>query len=176
MEKQNKQLIGIDSRLLPLKSLKETPGNPQRMDDKTFNGIVESMKDKGWLLDPPVIWEKEENNYQIISGHHRIQAAIKAGIIETQCKVLKGITEEQAKILVLEANQRKGSFDDDLLNIFVDDIIENYNYDIDTLIDEVGFDDNLFSGIIQDENINEKEIDEDILIEHECPKCGYKWS
>ena len=146
------------------------------MDDKTFNGMVKSMKEKSWLLDSPVIWERGENDYQIISGHHRVQAGIKAGIVETQCKVIKGITEEQAKILVLEANQRKGSFDDELLNLFMDDLIENYDYNIDEIIDEVGFDDSIINGIIQDDKINEKELDEDIEIKHECPSCGYQWS
>ena len=138
-----KQLIGIDSKLLPFKVLKETPGNPQQMDEKTFSGMVKSMKEKGWILDGPTIWEKGENDYQIISGHHRVQAGIEAGIVETQCKVIKGITEEQAKILVLEANQRRGEFDDSILTDFIDDIINNSDYDIDSIIEEVGFKQNI---------------------------------
>jgi DNA modification methylase len=139
--------VGIETKMLQLKSLKETEGNPQYMDDKTFSGIVDSMKRKGWLLDAPVVWEKGENDYQIISGHHRVQAAIQAGIIETQCKVLKGITEENAKLLVLEANQRKGSFDDDILKDFIDDIVDKHDYDIDSIIGEVGFEDDIFNSI-----------------------------
>ena len=155
-----KQLIGIDSKLLPLKVLKETPGNPQQMDEKTFSGMVKSMKEKGWILDGPTIWEKGENDYQIISGHHRVQAGIEAGIVETQCKVIKGITEEQAKILVLEANQRKGSFDDEILNIFIDDLVENYDYNIDEIIDEVGFDDNIYNIINSEPEEKDDEIPE----------------
>ena len=153
----SKQLIGIEIKRLQLKALKETPGNPQKMDEKTFSGIIESMKNKGWLLDAPVIWEKSENDYQIISGHHRVQAGIKAGILDTDCKVLKGITEEQAKILVLEANQRKGEFDDIILNDFIEDIINNYDYDIDDIINEAGFDDYILNNkgkkIIKNEDI-----------------------
>ena len=124
---------------LKLSDLKETDGNPQVMDEKVFSGIVKSMKEKGWLLDAPVIWEKGEGDFQIISGHHRVMAGIEAGIIETQCKVIKGITEEQSKILVLEANQRKGSFSSDLLTEYLNDFIDNYDYGINDIIDEVGF-------------------------------------
>ena len=145
------QLVGVENKRLQLKILKETEGNPQHMDDKTFLGIVESMKNKGWLLDAPVIWEKADNEFQIISGHHRVKAAIQAGIIETDCKVLKGITEEQAKILVLEANQRKGEFDNDLLTPFIDDLINNYDYDLDSIINEVGFDDDIINNKIQND-------------------------
>lgn len=177
---EDKKLIGIESKLLPLKILKSTEGNPQTMSNDTFNGIVESMKRSGWLLDAPVIREISENEYQIISGHHRVMAGIKAGIVETYCKVLKGITDEQAKILVLEANQRRGSFDNDLLSSFIDDIVNTFDYDIDSIINDVGFDNddiNLLNGFIEDDKIREKEIDENSIdIKQECPKCGYKWS
>lgn len=131
--------LQISIENLQLSYLKETKGNPQIMDEKTFSGIVKSMKEKGWLLDAPVIWEKGESDFQIISGHHRVMAGIEAGIVETQCKVIKGITEEQAKILVLEANQRRGSFSSELLTGYLNDFIDNYDYEINDIIDEVGF-------------------------------------
>jgi ParB-like chromosome segregation protein Spo0J len=133
-----KNLVGIEIKRLNLKSLKETTGNPQKMNDSTFGGIVESMKKKGWLLDPPVIWEKSENNYQIISGHHRIMAAIEAGILDTDCKVLSGLTEEQANLLVVEANKRRGDFDDELLSDFVNDLIYDHDYNYEDILEDTG--------------------------------------
>ena len=171
MSKTKKQLIGIKYEILPLKILKETPGNPQKMSDQEMKGMIKSMKEKGWILDAPVIWKKSDNDYQILSGHHRVQAGIEAGIVETGCKVVEGITEEQARIFVLEANQRRGRFDEFMFDDFVDDIINDFNIDKEILFDEIG----LYSQD-QDEIIKEKEIDiESLNIQTQCPKCGYEW-
>jgi 1-aminocyclopropane-1-carboxylate deaminase/D-cysteine desulfhydrase-like pyridoxal-dependent ACC family enzyme/DNA modification methylase len=143
------KLIGIDFQILRLKDLLETPGNPQVMSDEELKGMVDSMRKKGWLLDAPAVWARPDGKHQIISGHHRVQAGIMAGILETGCKVIKGISEEQAKILVLEANQRRGRFDDSMLNDFIDDIIEFSAFDKNDLFDEIG--------ISVDEKINEIE-------------------
>jgi ParB-like chromosome segregation protein Spo0J len=157
--------VSIEIKKLKLKSLKPTPGNPQRMPKKVFKEMAESMKKKGWLLDPPVVWEKRKGSFQIISGHHRVQAAIEAGILETDCKVLKGITPEQASLLVLEANQRKGDFDEKALSTYIDEIIETHNTDIDQIMDEVGFFDLKF---IEEEKKEEPEVEftEELLEEH----------
>ena len=138
MSKSKKQLVGIKYEILPLKILKETPGNPQKMSDQEMKGMIKSMKDKSWILDAPVVWKKNDNDYQIISGHHRVQAGIEAGIVETGCKVVEGITEEQARIFVLEANQRRGRFDEFMFDDFVEDIINDFNIDKEILFDEIG--------------------------------------
>jgi len=138
MSKTKKQLVGIKYEILPLKILKETPGNPQKLTQQEMNGMIKSMKEKGWILDAPVILKKADNDYQILSGHHRVQAGIGAGIVETGCKIVEGITEEQARIFVLEANQRRGRFDEFMFDDFVDDIINDFNIDKEILFDEIG--------------------------------------
>jgi len=137
-----KQLVKKSNEILPLKQLVETEGNPQSMTKEDFEGLKRSMKTKGWILDDPVVWKRPDGIYQIISGHHRVQAAIGIGILEHNCKVIEGITEEQALLFVLEANQRKGSFDDDILNDFLNNLTEEYDIGIDDIITEVGFTDN----------------------------------
>lgn len=169
-----KQLVGIEYKILPLKSLKETTGNPQKFTDQEMAGLVKSMKQKGWILDSPVIWEKGENNYQIISGHHRIAAGIQAGIIETGCKVVKGITEEQARIFVLEANQRRGKFDEFMVDDFINSIINDFDIDKEMLFDEIG----IYQDIIPD--FQPAGIDEQGRLDEKepiiCPECGHSWT
>lgn len=178
-KEMEKQLVGIDHKLLQLKILKETPGNPQKMDDKTFVGLSNSMKEKGWLLDAPVIWEKAENDYQIISGHHRIKAAIKAGIVETQCKVIKGITEEQAGVLVLEANQRKGEFDDIMLNDFVTGLVDEYDIDFDELVKQIGIDEKYYDSLNYTPDFQPTDIEDQPRLDKKkpikCPHCGVEF-
>lgn len=131
--------IFIEIKKLPLKTLIPTEGNPQEMDDKTYKGLVKSMKTKGWLLDPPVLWFRPDKEYQIISGHHRIKAAIDSGILETDCKVLSGITEEMARKLVAEANQRRGKPDPLKLEKYIQDILGDYkDINLDVLNEEIG--------------------------------------
>ena len=70
----------------------------------------------------PDVWEFSPGEYRIISGHHRIKAAIAAGILEHECNVIidPEYTEKQAQLDVLQSNQRHGSFDNDLLREFID--------------------------------------------------------
>jgi len=47
-------------------------------------------------------------------------------------------------------------------------------------LDMVGFSDDEFNNMLEDltptdGGIKEKEIDEDLQVDNECPKCGYKW-
>jgi len=134
----SKKLVGISFKRLQLKSLVETTGNPQVMTDAEFKGMVKSIKKDGWLLDAAVCWKRPDGKHQIISGHHRVKAAIEAGLIDADIKVIEGIDEKQARLLVLEANQRKGAFDFKIFNDFVDDIINKFNIEKNDIFDDIG--------------------------------------
>ena len=125
---------------LNLKDLESTENNPQRMDDKTFSGLVESIKRKGWYFSLPDVWEYNPGKFRIISGHHRSDAAIKAGILEQNCNVITDsrYTEEQAKKDLLESNERHGEPAQDLLTDYVTDLMADYDLDLDTLVEEIG--------------------------------------
>ena len=149
-------------KTLQLKALEETAGNPQKMPDKTFTGLVNSIKRKGWYFAMPDVWEYEPGKYRIISGHHRIRAAIKAGLIDQNCNVITdpSYTEEQAKKDLLESNERHGAPDDLLLTDFVEDLMADYNIEIDTLIDEIGIN-NFYNLDNFDEDFNLPEGDKE---------------
>lgn len=71
----------------------------------------------------------------------------------------------------LAANQLKGEWDWSLLP---DIILELDAHNMDLEI--IGFDDLELKKIMApDFKNNEKEIDENLKIEKECPSCGYKW-
>jgi len=133
-----KNKISIDYKKLPLQSIVPTPGNPQVMKKRTFDGMVKAMRLRGWLLDPPVVWERPDGKYQTISGHHRIKAGIKAGITETTCKILTGLTVDQADRLVAEANTRKGNLDGGLLNIFIEKIVMETGSGKEAVFEDIG--------------------------------------
>ena len=142
---------------LKLKELIETPGNPQEMDKDTYFGLVESFKKKGWYFEKPTVWKRNEF-YQIITGHHRILAAIDAGIKKTKMFVIDDdrYTEQQALKDCLEANNRKGKYSDKKLKQFVGKILEKEELKDLTL---AGFSENQLKKLLGiEDNLEEKEI------------------
>lgn len=139
----NKECIK-KNQVLKLSILKKTEGNPQEMSKKEFQGLVSSIKEKGFILDDPVVWEHKPGEFKIISGHHRIKAAQEAGIKELNCKVLTNLSDKMARLLVLEANKRRGKLNplnferyiQDLLTDFEDLSLEEINDDIGAIIED----------------------------------------
>jgi DNA modification methylase len=140
---------------LELKNLIPTEGNPQSMDDKTFTGLVKSMRRKGWYMECPTIWSRPDGQYQIISGHHRIKAGIAAGLISTVCNIIYDIdyTSEQAVKDCIEANGRKGEFDDNKLRDLLNNL-GDISTNTDDLSDELGINCDAILGMIDCDNNN----------------------
>jgi hypothetical protein len=131
---------------LVLSELKETIGNPQEMTQTEFDGLVKSIKKKGFILDDPVVWEYKPGEYRIISGHHRIKAAAIAGYNELNCKIINDITEKQARLLVTEANTRRGKLNGLKFEQYIQDILSDFEETtLDEINDEIGI---LFDDII----------------------------
>jgi ParB-like chromosome segregation protein Spo0J len=171
-----KQIVKIDYKILRLKDLKETAGNPQKMTPVEFQGMVNSMRKDGWILDAPVIWHRPDGEMQIISGHHRVRAGIDAGILETGCKVIEGITEEKALLKVIEANQRRGTLNIELFDEIINKIHDDYNYGYNDIFDEIGlYDENdkyRIDGIIPKMDDSDSIGKLDKSKEIKCPSCG----
>jgi hypothetical protein len=127
-----------ETRKLILAELTETIGNPQSMTDSEFKGLVDSIKKKGFILDDPVVWEYEPKKFRIISGHHRIKAAIEAGYIELNCKIISGISDKVARLLVLEANNRRGNIDNLKLERYIQDVLSDFEIGMDEINNEIG--------------------------------------
>jgi len=74
--------------------------------------MVESIKTKGVLV--PIIVRKTENNqsYEILAGHNRVNAARHAELIKVPAMVLEDISDEDAMAYVVETNLIQRSFSD----------------------------------------------------------------
>jgi DNA modification methylase len=155
----------ITYKSITLSTLKETVGNPQVMTESEFKGLRKSIREKGFILDDPVVWEYKQDKYQIISGHHRIRAASLEGIKKLKCKIIEGLTKAQAEMLVLEANQRRGELDDKLLNEYVYNLTSYDDVDIDTVYDYTG---------LADTDINLDSINKPTTGDDEVPEVDDK--
>lgn len=74
-------------------------------DNKEMTELVESIKQNG-VITPIVVRYKDNDKYEIISGHRRTHAAKTAGLKKVPC-IIKEMTDEQAVIAMVDANKQR---------------------------------------------------------------------
>ena len=72
------------------------------LDDDKMDDLVESIKQNG-VLTPVLVRPDKNNNYEMISGHRRMHAAIKAGL-ETIPAIVRDMDDDTAIILMVDSN------------------------------------------------------------------------
>lgn len=80
-------------------------GHPYQVrDDEEMDALVESIREHG-ILTPLIVrpLEGTENEYEVISGHRRLHAAQKAGIVEVPAFV-HAVSREEAAIQLVDSN------------------------------------------------------------------------
>jgi ParB family chromosome partitioning protein len=98
--------INIDL-LMPFSKHPFTLYDGERLED-----MVESIKNNGVII--PIIVRKmpDTANYEILSGHNRVNAGRLAGLDEIPGIVLENISDEDALVYVIETNLMQRSFSD----------------------------------------------------------------
>ena len=64
--------------------------------------LVESVKERG-VITPATVRQKEDDRYELISGHRRKRACELAGFETLRCEVVD-LTRDEATILMVESN------------------------------------------------------------------------
>lgn len=101
--------------LLPVKSIKPFHDHPFHLyEGERLEDMIASIKEHGVLN--PVIVQKFENGYEMLSGHNRLNAAKLAGLKEIPAIVKTGLSEEEAYVYVIETNLMQRSFSDLLIS------------------------------------------------------------
>ena len=80
-------------------------GHPFKVqDNEEMNALIESIQEQG-ILSPLIVRPKEntEDEYEIVSGHRRFRAAVKAGIKEVPALILP-LDRDTAAIAVVDSN------------------------------------------------------------------------
>jgi len=93
--------------LIPVLQLKPHPKNPRvSLRDDIVDAIAADLKDRGHMEPRHAITVRAvENGYQIISGHHRHSAAVKAGLAGVPCWVVEMDDETAYMALATSNNQ-----------------------------------------------------------------------
>lgn len=98
----------IDLRELELKKLTEFEDSPfQFREDTAFELLIDSIKTLG-VLTPVIVRPTEEGNFEIVSGHRRVEVCKRLGI-ETVPAIVKELTKDQAVIMHVDSNLQRDS-------------------------------------------------------------------
>ena len=109
------------------------------MSARKYNQLVANIKRDGCMTSTPLIYKNV-----ILSGNHRVRAAIEAGVEEDDVLELLGdITDARALAIQLSHNAIDGEDDPNILE---------------ELYDELGFSDKLYTGLI-DEDFGVPDLD-----------------
>ena len=89
---------------IPVEKIHPFEGNPYKvLDNDEMNNLIGSIQEQGILT--PIIIRPIENTdeYEVISGHRRLHAAVKAGMKEVPAFIY-AVTRDEAAIMLVDSN------------------------------------------------------------------------
>jgi len=165
-EKYPKLLIKKLSDLAPAKY------NPRKITDEALGRLTKSLAELGNLQ--PITWNAKTGN--IVGGHQRLKCYQAMGKEQVEVWAV-WLDEAKEKAANVALNKLSGEFEFRMLKDLIEEIdtgeidLEITGFSLEDLGELMG---KSFSEKTSPEDF--KEIDENIKTEHECPKCGYRWS
>ena len=101
------ELLGVvneeSAMEIEIDKIKPFSGHPFKViDDEKMQDLIESISESG-VLTPVLIRPDQNDGYEMISGHRRMHAAQKAGLITIPASV-REMTDDEAVIAMVDAN------------------------------------------------------------------------
>ena len=90
---------------IPVEKIRSFEGHPYKvLDNDEMNNLIESIQQKG-VISPIVVrpLENTTDEYEIISGHRRLRASVKAGL-ETVPALIYAVSRDEAAIMLVDSN------------------------------------------------------------------------
>ena len=90
---------------IPVSKIHPFEGNPYKvLDNEEMNLLIESIQQQG-ILTPIVVrpLENTKDEYEVISGHRRLHATVKAGMKEVLAFIY-AVTRDEAAIMLVDSN------------------------------------------------------------------------
>ena len=90
---------------IPVEKIHPFEGHPYKvLDNDEMNNLIESIQQKG-VISPIVVrpLENTDDEYEIISGHRRLRASVKAGL-ETVPALICAVSRDEAAIMLVDSN------------------------------------------------------------------------
>jgi hypothetical protein len=110
-EQLSTRIIKINPKELKLLEL-----NARYMRHETFQQLVSNIKRDGRLTQIPFAAKDKNGNWEVLSGNHRVKAAMEAGFEEIECMVTDDdLTEDRKRAIQLSHNAISGEDDPAIL-------------------------------------------------------------
>ena len=90
---------------IPVEKINPFEGHPYKvLDNEEMNTLIESIQQKG-VISPIVVrpLENTDDEYELISGHRRLRASVKAGL-ETGPALIYAVSRDEAAIMLVDSN------------------------------------------------------------------------
>ena len=90
---------------IPVEKIHPFEGHPYKvLDNDEMNTLIESIQQKG-VISPIVVrpLENTTDEYELISGHRRLRASVKAGL-ETVPALIYAVSRDEAAIILVDSN------------------------------------------------------------------------
>ena len=89
---------------VPVEKIRPFEGHPYKvLDNEEMNNLIQSIQERG-ILSPILIRPIENTDeYEVISGHRRLHAAVKAGIKEVPAFIY-AISRDEAAVMLVDSN------------------------------------------------------------------------
>ena len=90
---------------IPVEKIRPFEGHPYKvLDNEEMNTLIDSIQQKG-VISPIVLrpLENTDDEYEIISGHRRLRASVKAGL-ETVPALIYAVSRDEAAIMLVDSN------------------------------------------------------------------------
>ena len=90
---------------IPVEKIRPFEGHPYKvLDNNEMNNLIDSIQQKG-VISPIVVrpLENTDDEYEIISGHRRLRASVKAGL-ETVPALIYAVSRDEAAVMLVDSN------------------------------------------------------------------------
>lgn len=103
---KDKKSESVTLKEIPLEQLHPSPQNHFRVEnDDAMEELTASVREKG-ILEPFLVREQDGGGYEILSGHRRRHAAIRAELQTVPC-IIKKVSDEDRDIIIQDANLQR---------------------------------------------------------------------
>ena len=90
---------------IPVEKIRPFEGHPYKvLDNDEMNNLIDSIQQKG-VISPIVVrpLENTDDEYEIISGHRRLRASVKAGLA-TVPALIYAVSRDEAAVMLVDSN------------------------------------------------------------------------
>jgi hypothetical protein len=99
--------------------------NARSMRKPTFDALVRNIKRDGVLTQYPFVWQDSDGVRHVLSGNHRVKAAIAAGLKKIQwIETVDPLTEQQRTAIQLSHNSIAGEDAAETLRLLVEELTD----------------------------------------------------